>query len=244
VGLSFAVSAVQGRARRGRIGTAHGFIETPAFMPVGTLGAVKGIAPDVLESVGAEVMLANLYHLAVRPGIDTIAALGGLHAFTGWRRPLLTDSGGFQVMSLASLRRVDEEGVTFRNHVDGGALRFTPESVVGMQRALGVDIAMMLDECPPWPAPAAAVAIATERTLRWAGRARNGRLQPLALPACSELSRAASFATNGSTLPLVSASWSSMAMPLVASAWVNRQPSAARSWSGRHPGCQKRAPGI
>lgn len=168
----FEVLASDGQARRGRLRTAHGEIETPAFMPVGTLGAVKGLGPEGLEAAGAEVMLANLYHLAVRPGIDRIAALGGLHAFTGWRRPLLTDSGGFQVMSLAARRRVDDDGVTFRNHVDGGALRFTPESVVAMQRALGVDIAMVLDECPPWPATAEAVAAATERTGRWAARSR------------------------------------------------------------------------
>ncbi len=143
-------------------------------MPVGTLGAVKGIDPEGLEEAGAQILLANLYHLAVRPGVDTIAELGGLHAFTGWRGPLLTDSGGFQVMSLARLRRLDDDGVTFRSHVDGAELRFTPEDVVAMQERLGVDFAMALDECPPWPLTRAAAETAVVRTGRWAARARAG----------------------------------------------------------------------
>ncbi|HZI64080.1 MAG TPA: tRNA guanosine(34) transglycosylase Tgt, partial [Thermoanaerobaculia bacterium] len=147
--LRFRVTASCGAARRGALDTAHGAVETPAFMPVGTLGAVKGIGPAELERAGAEILLANLYHLALRPGVDTIAELGGLHAFCGWRGPLLTDSGGFQVMSLARLRRLDDDGVTFRSHVDGAELRFTPAGVVEMQERLGVDIAMALDECPP-----------------------------------------------------------------------------------------------
>jgi queuine tRNA-ribosyltransferase len=147
-------------------------VETPAFMPVGTLGAVKGVTPQELEGAGASVMLANLYHLALRPGIDTIEKLGGLHAFTGWRRPILTDSGGFQVFSLGGLRTVDAGGVTFRSHLDGSPLRFTPEAVVDHQRRMGVDIAMVLDECPPWPVERAAAAASWERTLAWARTAR------------------------------------------------------------------------
>ena len=176
--LSFEVLATAGAARRGRLTTAHGRIETPAFMPVATLGAIKGLGPRELEALGAQVQLCNLYHLALRPGVDTIAALGGLHAFTGWRGPILTDSGGFQVMSLAARRRVDERGVTFRSHVDGAELRFEPEGVVEMQERLGVDIAMALDECPPGPAEPGAVAAAAERTARWAGRAVAARHRP------------------------------------------------------------------
>lgn len=169
--LSFQLLATDGRARRGRLTTPHGVIETPAFMPVGTLGAVKGVAPDALETAGAQVMLANLYHLSLRPGIDVIESLGGLHQFSGWDRPILTDSGGFQVFSLGSLRKLDRDGVTFKSHVDGAMLRMTPESVVDSQRRLGVDIAMMLDECPPWPAERSEVEGATDRTVRWAERA-------------------------------------------------------------------------
>src|SRR3954452_3270889 len=140
-----------GLARRGRLTTPHGVVETPAFMPVGTLGAVKGVTPQELEAAGASVMLANLYHLALRPGVDTVERLGGIHAFTGWRGPILTDSGGFQVWSLGGLRTVDAGGVTFRSHLDGSPLRFTPEGVVSFQERMGVDVAMMLDEGTPLP---------------------------------------------------------------------------------------------
>ncbi|HEX4955853.1 MAG TPA: tRNA guanosine(34) transglycosylase Tgt [Thermoanaerobaculia bacterium] len=170
--LSFSVEARCGAARAGRLTTPHGVIETPAFMPVGTLGAVKGIAPDALEEAGASVMLANLYHLVLRPGIEVIEQLGGLHTFAGWRRPILTDSGGFQVWSLSSLRRVDADGVTFKSHLDGSPVRFTPESVVGAQVRLGVDVAMVLDECPAWPIEEGEAAASLERTLGWAERAR------------------------------------------------------------------------
>ena len=149
--LPFDILATDGLARRGRLSTPHGAIETPAFMPVGTLGAVKGVTPQELASAGASVMLANLYHLALRPGIDAIEGLGGLHRFTGWSGPILTDSGGFQVWSLGGLRTVDAGGVTFRSHLDGSPLRFTPESVVEAQARMGVDVAMVLDECNPWP---------------------------------------------------------------------------------------------
>lgn len=149
-------------------------------MPVGTLGAVKGVTPAELEAAGAEVLLANLYHLTLRPGIETIEAVGGLHDFTGWRKPILTDSGGFQVWSLAHRRRVDEEGVTFQSHLDGARVRFTPASVVEAQERLGVDVAMVLDECPPWPIEEAEAALSLERTLAWARRAIDARRRPAA----------------------------------------------------------------
>jgi queuine tRNA-ribosyltransferase len=167
----FRVIARRGSARAGVLETRHGRIETPAFMPVGTLGAVKGVTPQELETAGASVMLANLYHLSLRPGVEVIERLGGIHAFTGWRRPILTDSGGFQVWSLAGLRRVDDDGVTFRSHLDGAEVRFTPESVVDAQERIGVDIAMVLDECPPWPSSETDAAASLDRTLAWARRA-------------------------------------------------------------------------
>jgi queuine tRNA-ribosyltransferase len=170
--LAFEILSTHGQARRGRLTTPHGVVETPAFMPVGTLGAVKGVTPQELEAAGASILLANLYHLALRPGIDAVERLGGLHAFTGWRGPLLTDSGGFQVWSLGGLRTVDAGGVTFKSHLDGSALRFTPEGVVHFQERIGVDIAMVLDECTAWPVEPAAAAASWERTLGWARRSR------------------------------------------------------------------------
>lgn len=176
--LAFEILGRDGAARRGRLRTAHGEVETPAFMPVGTLGAVKGLTPGQLEDAGARVMLANLYHLSLRPGIETIARLGGIHRFTGWNGAILTDSGGFQVFSLSGLRRVEERGVTFRNHLDGGLLELTPESVIAAQEAIGVDIGMVLDECPPWPVSGTAAESALERTMRWAERSLEARRSP------------------------------------------------------------------
>lgn len=173
----FTVQARDGAARRGCIHTPRGDVPTPAFTPVGTLGAVKGLTPQQLEDQGADLMLANLYHLALRPGVEAIADAGGVHEFCGWRRPILTDSGGYQVFSLASLRTVDDDGVSFRNHLDGAEMRLTPESVAESQIRLGVDIAMMLDECPPWPVEESAAAEALERTLEWARRGRRRWLE-------------------------------------------------------------------
>ena len=171
-GERFRVLARDGSARLGELRTAHGTIRTPAFMPVGTLGAVKGLGPDRLARLGADVQLANLYHLALRPGIDVIERLGGLHAFTGWKGPLLTDSGGYQVFSLAGRRRLDADGVTFRSHLDGAELRFTPENVVEMQVRMGVDIAMVLDECTGWPVTESEASESMRLTLDWARRSR------------------------------------------------------------------------
>lgn len=168
----FEVLAEEGSARRGRLMLEHGEVDTPAFLPVGTLGAVKGLPPRELAAAGASILLANLYHLMLRPGIGVIESLGGLHAFTGWSGPILTDSGGFQVFSLSALRSVDDEGVTFRNHLDGDELRLTPRSVVESQRRLGVDVAMVLDECPPWPVTREEAAASLRRTNRWAAASR------------------------------------------------------------------------
>lgn len=180
--FSFEILAVDGGARRGRLQTGHGAVETPAFMAVGTYGAVRGIAPWDLEQLGAQIVLSNAYHLEMRPGSEVIEELGGLHRFMGWERPILTDSGGYQVFSLQGLRRVDDGGVEFRSHVDGSKRRFTPEGVVGIQQRLGVDIAMPLDVCAPWGAPRAEVELAVRRTLDWASRSLQARAgAPMAL---------------------------------------------------------------
>ena len=152
---------------------AHGDVETPAFMPVGTRGAIKGLTMAQLHAIGADIMLANAYHLHVRPGDEEIARAGGLHAFTGWRKPILTDSGGFQVFSLAGRRTVAEDGVVFQSHLDGASLSLTPESVADIQARLGSDVAMVFDECTPWLIERDAAAAAMQRTLRWSRRARD-----------------------------------------------------------------------
>lgn len=170
--MKFEVLASDGNARRATLSLPHGVVETPAFMPVGTLGAVKGLSPVDLEAAGASIMLSNLYHLSVRPRIELIESLGGIHEFTGWQRPILTDSGGYQVFSLANLRHVGGDGVTFRSHLDGAELHLTPESVVESQERIGVDIAMVLDECPPWPVSLEAATDSLERTHQWAVRSR------------------------------------------------------------------------
>jgi queuine tRNA-ribosyltransferase len=159
------------RARLGRLETPHGVVETPIFMPVGTNATVKALDPDDLHEVGATIILANTYHLSLRPGHDRIARLGGLHRFMGWDRPILTDSGGFQVVSLGDLRVIDEEGVTFRSHLDGELLHFTPEYAIAVQEALGSDIAVCLDQpVPPHASSRSEVRDATARTHRWAER--------------------------------------------------------------------------
>ena len=180
----FTVTHRHGAARRGRLRLAHGLVETPAFMPVGTRGAVKGVTADDLDRLGADILLANTYHLHLRPGDDLVARAGGLHAFIGWSRPILTDSGGYQVFSLADRRTLSEAGVVFRSHLDGSRRGLTPESAVDIQTRLGPDVAMMLDECPSWPAPIEAVEAAMTRTLRWA---RRGRDRFLAVAAGADL---------------------------------------------------------
>jgi queuine tRNA-ribosyltransferase len=170
--FSFAVESTDGAARAGRLVTPHGEVETPAFMPVGTAGAVKALTPRDVREAGAQIVLANTYHLMLRPGDDRVARLGGLHRFTGWDGPFLTDSGGYQVFSLSALRELTEEGVSFRSHLDGSPCLLTPERSMEVQMNLGADVVMAFDECPPWPAPREAVAEATDRTTRWARRSQ------------------------------------------------------------------------
>lgn len=170
--LGFTVSARDGRARRGRLTTAHGTVETPAFMPVGTAATVKGMTSNAVVATGAEIVLANTYHLMLRPGAERIARLGGLHRFMGWERPILTDSGGFQVMSLASLRRLEESGVTFRSHIDGSYHTLTPERSIEIQHLLDADVTMAFDECTPFPATQEDAATSMRLSMRWAERSR------------------------------------------------------------------------
>src|SRR5438128_6563005 len=181
--FGFRVTHRDGCARCGVMTTAHGEVATPAFMPVGTQGAVKAITHRDLESVGAEILLSNTYHLFLRPGDDLIARRGGLHQFIGWSRPILTDSGGYQVFSLASRCTVDEQGARFQSHLDGSAHLLSPEKAVDIQAQLGSDIAMALDECLGHPADINTARTSMERTLRWAtrGRARLLALRPGAI---------------------------------------------------------------
>lgn len=168
--FSFQLHAVDGAARRGTFQTPHGPVETPAFMPVGTQGTVKGILAEQLRASGAQMILGNTYHLTLRPGEDTVRALGGLHKFMLWDGPILTDSGGFQLFSLAQMTKVKEEQATFRSHIDGSLLQLSPERAVAIQEALGSDVAMVLDHVVALPADAAVIDDAMERTIRWAAR--------------------------------------------------------------------------
>ncbi|MSO55155.1 MAG: tRNA guanosine(34) transglycosylase Tgt [Rhodospirillales bacterium] len=171
-GIGFTLLGSDGNARRGRVTTAHGTIETPAFMPVGTQATVKAMTPDDVRATGAEIVLANTYHLMLRPGVDRIERLGGLHTFMAWPRPILTDSGGYQVMSLGALRKMSETGVVFRSHIDGAMLELTPEIAVDVQRRLGSDITMVLDECTSYPVAKDEAARSLALTTRWAKRSR------------------------------------------------------------------------
>jgi len=170
--FSFRLQTTDGAARRGEIVTPHGRVQTPAFMPVGTQATVKGLMPEAVAATGAEIVLGNTYHLMLRPGAERIAALGGLHAFMNWSLPILTDSGGFQVMSLSALRRLEEHGVTFRSHLDGAMVELSPERAIEIQALLGADIAMQLDECIGLPASAEEIARAMQLSLRWAERCK------------------------------------------------------------------------
>ena len=169
-------NCVDTAGRLGKITTSHGEISTPVFMPVGTQATVKTLSPADLEDIGAEIILSNTYHLFLRPGHELIRDFGGLHGFMNWKRPILTDSGGFQVFSLAELRKISEEGVTFQSHIDGGAKHFiTPEYAIEIQEALGADIIMIFDECTPYPATRDYAQESLLRTLRWAKRCREAK---------------------------------------------------------------------
>jgi queuine tRNA-ribosyltransferase len=170
--FSFRLIATDGAARRGEIMTQHGAVQTPAFMPVGTQATVKGLAPEDVRATGAEIVLGNTYHLMLRPGAERIAALGGLHKFMNWPLPILTDSGGFQVMSLSELRKLNEQGVTFRSHLDGAMIELTPERAIEIQALLGADISMQLDECLKLPAKREEIVRAMQLSLRWGERSK------------------------------------------------------------------------
>jgi queuine tRNA-ribosyltransferase len=171
--ISFELLSTDGAARRGRMTTPHGVVDTPMFMPVGTQATVKGLTPEQLRGAGARIILGNTYHLTLRPGDELIAALGGLHRFMDWDGPILTDSGGFQVYSLAPTRKITDHGAVFRSHIDGSLLELTPEKAVSIQENLGADIAMCLDECPPADAAPDRMREAVRRTILWARRCRD-----------------------------------------------------------------------
>jgi queuine tRNA-ribosyltransferase len=168
----FQVFARDGAARTGQVGTAHGAIATPAFMPVGTAATVKAMTPEAVAETGADIVLANTYHLMLRPGAERVAGLGGLHGFMHWQRPILTDSGGFQVYSLSGLRKLDEAGVTFKSHIDGTEMHLSPERSIEVQHLLDADISMAFDECTPFPASEEIAAASMQLSMRWAARCR------------------------------------------------------------------------
>jgi queuine tRNA-ribosyltransferase len=170
--MNFQVSARDGQARRGALELAHGRVDTPAFMPVGTYGSVKAVSPEELAALGAQIVLGNTFHLWLRPGLEVIAKHGGLHRFMAWGRPILTDSGGFQVFSLGALRRISEEGVQFASPINGDRLFLTPEESMRIQQVLDADIAMVFDECTPYPATEAQAAASMQLSMRWAERSR------------------------------------------------------------------------
>ncbi|MFN8983675.1 MAG: tRNA guanosine(34) transglycosylase Tgt, partial [Alphaproteobacteria bacterium] len=170
--LSWQHEAQDGAARAGVLHTAHGTVLTPVFMPVGTAGTVKAMTADAVRATGARMVLGNTYHLMLRPGAERIARLGGLHRFMDWHGPILTDSGGFQVMSLSGLRKMDADGVTFQSHVDGSRHRLTPERSVEIQHLLGADVTMCFDECTPFPATHEQAATSMRLSMRWAARSR------------------------------------------------------------------------
>src|SRR6201997_864394 len=163
------------KARHGRLLTAHGVVDTPAFMPIGTQGSVKGVSPRELRELDAQIVLGNTYHLFVRPGLEVIKEFGGLHQFMNWNGPILTDSGGYQIFSLAKLRKITDDGVHFQNHFDGTPAFISPEIAMEIQATLGSDIAMVLDECPPWPCEREYAARSLKMTTRWAKRCKEWR---------------------------------------------------------------------
>ena len=171
--FEFVVHHTTGKARAGLLQTAHGPVATPAFLPCGTCGTVRGVTPDQLRAAGVQMVLANTYHLMLRPGADVVAELGGLHRFMAWDGPVLTDSGGYQVFSLAEMRKITDDGIVFQSHIDGASVELTPESCIDVQAQLGADVVMQLDECPPARAPRGEVAAAVARSAAWARRCKD-----------------------------------------------------------------------
>src|SRR5262252_3877499 len=171
-GEYFSIEKTNRKARLGRLSTPHAEIETPVFMPVGTVASVKGVPQETVEELGAEIILGNTYHLYLRPGVETVRKMGGLHGFMSWRRAILTDSGGFQVFSLSDLRKLTEDGVTFRSHLDGSSHFFSPESAMEAQIGLGADIIMAFDECTEYPADQSRLRESMQLTARWAARSK------------------------------------------------------------------------
>src|SRR6476469_8657179 len=176
--LQFELIKTDARARRGRVTTRHGVFDTPAFMPVGTQGTIKGVLPDHVAATGSQIILANTYHLMLRPGEKVVAELGDLHRFMGWPGPILTDSGGFRVFSLADINRITDDGVTFKSHIDGAVVDLTPQRSMQVQNDLGADIIMAFDECPDPTKPREYQVIAVERTLRWAEQSLRFHARP------------------------------------------------------------------
>ena len=174
----FTVQKTDGAARLGQLELAHGVVQTPIFMPVGTVGSVKTLVPQYLHDLKAEIILGNTYHLYLRPGLEVIREFGGLHSFIGWDKPILTDSGGFQIFSLAGKRKIDEKGAHFQSHIDGRKISLTPELAVEIQETLGSDIHMVLDECTPHPATCEGAKLSMERSMRWAFRCREAKKRP------------------------------------------------------------------
>src|SRR6058998_1119972 len=197
----------ESKARRGRLITTHGIIETPAFMPIGTQGSVKAVSPRELRELNAQIILGNTYHLFVRPGLNVIEHFGGLHNFMNWDGAILTDSGGYQIFSLAKLRKITDDGVRFQNHVDGTPAFISPEIAMEIQATLGSDIAMVLDECPPWPCEYEYAARSMELTTRWARRCKQANVQrPMAgssplNPQLSTINQLVSGIVQGATFP-------------------------------------------
>ena len=171
--LAFHIHATDGHVRAGVLSTAHGEVRTPAFMPVGTAGTVKAMLPESVRQTGADIILGNTYHLMLRPTAERVAKLGGLHKFMNWSGPILTDSGGFQVMSLSKLRKMSEHAVTFQSHLDGDTYELSPERAMEIQHLLGSDISMVLDECTPFPASEEQAKVSMELSMRWAERSKN-----------------------------------------------------------------------
>jgi len=217
-----------GLARRARLTTARGVIDTPAFMPVGTQGSVKAISPRELRELNAQILLGNTYHLFVRPGLEVIRQFGGLHRFMNWDGPILTDSGGYQIFSLAKIRKITEEGAHFQNHLDGTPTFISPEIAMEIQATLGSEIAMVLDECPPWPCEREYAARSLELTTRWATRCKteveNRKSKIRRRSFFSALFREQPSLTSAASLRKRSFQLASMATQLAESAWVNRKP--------------------